>query len=242
MKYLISFLLAFSLLLASAGLAIYLPGSSQVAYAYSGIPTFSIVSVKTDVTVSIKTNNFPASDTFKVLMGKIGTKGIGGYYVDTISSGSGGSFSATFDIPDELKGLKQISIRLQSTTGSGYYTYNWFYNKAGKSGGSSGSKSKGYSGYPTFYISSVARNKSVTIKTSNLPPHNEFKVLMNKMGTKGINGTQVDTFSTGSGGSQTLKFNISDSMKNQKRIAIRIQSISGIGYFAYNWFYNSSYP
>ncbi len=62
----------------------------------------------------------------------MGTRGINGIQVDTIKSGNGGSFSATFTIPSALKGYKQIAIRLQSTTGSGYYAYNWFYNNTTK--------------------------------------------------------------------------------------------------------------
>ncbi|MDD2694581.1 MAG: hypothetical protein PHD58_01480 [Anaerolineales bacterium] len=239
MKYIISLLLTLTLLLASSGLAIAGLAPSRVAHAYSGIPTFSIVSVTTNKTVTIRTHNFPASDTFKVLMGKMGTKGVGGYYVDTISSGAGGKFTATFSIPVELKGQYQIAIRLQSTTGSGYYAYNWFYNKVGKGVSYS---TKGYTGYPTFSISSVVRNKKVTIRTNNLPKNDTFKVLMNTMGTKGINGIQVGTFNSGTGGVKTFTFKIPADLKNLGRIAIRFQSTSGSGYYAYNWFYNNTYP
>lgn len=239
MKYAISLFLALTLLVASTGFQILGYTQTQAAQAYSGYPTFSVVSVTTNKSVTIRTYNFPKSDTFKVLMGKSGTKGIGGYFVDSIDSGKGGSFSATFNIPKELKGLKLISIRLQSTSGSGYYAYNWFYNSTGK--GTSYSN-KGFTGYPTFSITGVVRNKNVTIKTSNLPKNDTFKVLMNDMGTKGVNGVQVASFDSGKGGAQTLTFKIPAELKNQKRIAIRIQSTSGSGYFAYNWFYNNTYP
>ena len=78
-------------------------------------------------TVTIQTYNYPANDTFNVYMNYFGTRGVGGILVDTVSSGSGGSMSFTFNIPDSLKGLYQIAIRLESPT-SGYYSYNWFYN------------------------------------------------------------------------------------------------------------------
>jgi hypothetical protein len=94
---------------------------------YSGIPTFSIVSVVRDSSVTIKTNNFPANDTFQVTMGAYGTYGIGGVVVATTSSGAGGSFTVTYNIPSSLAGSYQIAIRLQSPTSS-YYAYNWFYN------------------------------------------------------------------------------------------------------------------
>ena len=70
---------------------------------YSGIPTFSIVSVEEDDKVTIKTNNFPKDVDFKVLMGKYGTKGIGGILVTTTDSGDGGSLTLTYDVPEGLK-------------------------------------------------------------------------------------------------------------------------------------------
>ena len=97
--------------------------------AYSGIPTFSIVSVEQDKTVTIKANNFPAGETFTVTMGAFGTLGIGGVIVQKTDSGSGGTFTVSYSIPASLAGSYRIAIRLQSSS-SGYYAYNWFYNNA----------------------------------------------------------------------------------------------------------------
>jgi hypothetical protein len=55
------------------------------------------------------------------------TQGVDGIVVTTIDSGSGGSFSKTFNIPAALAGEDRIAIRLQATT-DGWYAYNWFYN------------------------------------------------------------------------------------------------------------------
>lgn len=92
----------------------------------SQIPTIEILSVDRDKRVTIQAENFPAQTTFSVTMGRYGTKGIGGFEVATTESGSGGSFTATYQIPYALRGHDQIAIRLQSA--SGYYSYNWFYN------------------------------------------------------------------------------------------------------------------
>ena len=94
---------------------------------YSGIPTISILSVVKDVSVTIQTNNFPASQDFTVRMGAYGTQAIGGTIVATTPSGSGGSFQVTYNIPAGLVGSSQIAIRLDSASGF-YYSYNWFYN------------------------------------------------------------------------------------------------------------------
>ena len=109
------------------GQALCIPGITPPPSIPAGsVPTFIIVSVKRDTTVTIKTANFPANQTFKVTMGPIGTQGLNGTSAGSTNSGSGGSFTATYNIPANLKGSNQISIRLQST--SGYYSYNWFFN------------------------------------------------------------------------------------------------------------------
>jgi LysM repeat protein len=100
----------------------YYPG-----YYYGVVPTIWIQSVVRNSTVTIRTNNFPAGVTFDVLMGPMGTRGVGGYYVGTLYSGSGGALTATFNIPPQLYGHYQIAIRTQNLA-SGYYSYNWFYN------------------------------------------------------------------------------------------------------------------
>ena len=205
------------------------------------VPTFSIVSVVTDTSVTIRTNNFPANDTFKVLMNTYGTAGIGGVKVGKVSSDGGGVLKFTFNIPAELKGLKRIAIRLQSVTGSGYYAFNWFWNNT--TGGSGGVVPPCvYCGYPTFHISAVARNNTVTFVTHNLPKNDHFKVLMGYMGTRAINGIYSGEFDSGAGGSQTFTFSIPAELYGQQKIAIRFQSTTGSGFYAFNWFWNNNAP
>lgn len=205
---------------------------------YSGIPTFSIVSVEEDSKVSIKTNNFPKDMDFKVTMGLYGTKGVGGTTITTTNSGSGGSLSLTYDIPSGLKGLDRIAIRLD--TGAGFYAYNWFWNNSTATGTTTPPVVDGYTGIPTFSIVSVVEDSSVTIKTNNFPKDMDFKVLMGLYGTKAIGGTQVASMNSGAGGALTITYNIPDGLKGLDRIAIRLDS--GIGYYAYNWFWNNDAP
>lgn len=241
MKYITAFLIVLALL--AAPLGSFSRGATALAAVpeYSGYPTFSIVSVVSDTSVTIKTKNLPANDTFVVRMGKMGTRGVGGVKGVEFDTGTGGSQTFTFDIPASLQGLYQIAIRIQSVSGSGYFAYNWFYNNTTGTGGTGGIPS-GYSGYPTIKIISVVRDSTVTVRFMNLPANDEFKVLMGVYGTKGIGGTKIISFDTGIGGDQKYTYDIPAAYQGDGRIAIRIESKSGSGYFAYNWFYNSTTP
>ncbi len=230
------------LLLAALILPMALPINAAASGASAVFPSFSIQSVSSDKSVTIQTFNFPAGDTFNVLMGPMGSRGIGGIWSAVLSSGSGGSLTATFAIPAALRGRQQIAIRLQSISGTGYYAYNWFYNNTTGSNwnGDSIPPASQPVYYPTFSISAVQRDSSVTIRAKNLPAGDRFRVLMGPMGTQGINGYQVSSFNSGSGGSQTLTFVIPAPLYGSHRISIRIESVTGSGYFAYNWFYNNT--
>lgn len=217
-------------------------GGSGGSSDYTGFPTFKIIDVEKDASVTIKIVNLPKEDEFRVRMGKMGTRGVNGINVASFETGDGGTQKHTFEIPEDLHGDYRIAIRIESKTGSGYHAYNWFYNNTASVGAGTGGKPTDYSGFPTFSIQSVVRNQSVTIKTKNLPPDDEFKTLMNDMGTRGVNGYNVGSFETGEGGTKTLTFDIPSALKGQHRIAIRIQSKTGSGYFAYNWFYNNTTP
>ncbi len=82
----------------------------------------------------------------------------------------------------------------------------------------------------------------VTVKTKNLPPNDSFNVLMGPMSTRGINGTKVDTVKSDTGGTKTFTFDIPKALRGSYQIAIRMQSNTGSGYFAFNWFYNNTTP
>lgn len=218
-------------------------GESTPSYEYYGIPTISILSVNADQDVTIQTNNFPAGYDFDILMGKMGTQAIGGTYVTTINSAEGGTFAATFNILELLKGDYQIAIRLQ-TADNYFYAYNWFYNNTTSFGTSTdGTQPFGtpsfYSGIPTFSITGVVKDNSVTILTNNFPPGYDFDVLMGKMWTQGIDGIYVTTISSGTGGAFSQTFNIPASLAGESQISIRLESTSG-GFYAYNWFYNNT--
>ncbi|MEJ2511913.1 MAG: hypothetical protein P8Y72_10005 [Anaerolineales bacterium] len=135
------------------------------------IPTFKITAVDRNNSVTIKAQNFPANDVFKVRMGAYGSLGIGGVVVGTQNSGSG-SFTATYTIPGSLAGSTKIAIRLQSPT-SGYYSYNWFWNNDyPSSNGGTPSTSWGYppagaNTIPNTTVTNVNPGVDVTVQGKN---------------------------------------------------------------------------
>ena len=244
MKYLTAIILAVAMLaipFSTGFTALELPDTTMlVSSGPKVIPTFVITGVKQDQWVEIQTDNFPAGDHFTVTMGQMGSKGINGIIIGTTYSGSGGRFSMKYDIPPALKGSYQIAIRLESST-SGYYAYNWFYNKTVNAPGEPDPEPpNGYTGYPTFKIASVEKGKTVTITPKNFPPNDSFDVRMNWMGTRGEAGAIVETVTTDADGVlSNLTYDIPDFLANSYQVAIRLESPTS-GYYAYNWFYNNT--
>lgn len=213
--------------------------------AFTGfIPTFDITSVVPDTSVTIMTHNFPAGQTFTVRMGPYGSYGIGGTIVATTDSGMGGSFAATYSIPAALKGSEMIAIRMDSP--QGYYSFNFFTNIASSSSSPSSSPTAvpvvppSYTGFPYFYITKVVKDTSVTIDGHNFPPNQQFTVTMGAYGTYGIGGVVVAITNSDAGGTLAATYTVPASLAGSDLIAIRLESAQG--FFAYNWFTNTSTP
>lgn len=216
------------LILALLGVFLVMLGSAAAQGDDGVVPTFTIENVVVDGSVSILAQNFPPNQDFVVTMGPIGTLGINGTPVAITNSGLFGAFSATYPIPPNLVGARQIAIRLQSP--QGYYSYNWFWNNLTEPAPTP---------IPTISIDSVAVNEFVTIRTHNFPPDTTFLVTMGHMGTLGIDGTPVGTLYSGPGGEMTATFPIPVLLKGLERIAIRTQSNP---FYSYNWFDNQTEP
>lgn len=216
-------------------LALLFLGIGSASSSASTIPTISIVSVVPNQSVTIMTHNYPAGQVFDVRMNYMGTLGLGGAIVGQLNSGAGGSVTATYPIPDYLKGQVQIAIRADSY--QGYYSFNWFWNDT--SGAGTGG-TPGYVGIPTFSITAVVADDNVTITTNNFPPNQLFDVTIGQMYTQGIGGIKVGEIPSGAGGTITATFPIPDALKGQSRLSIRAQTRHANPYYAYNWFWNST--
>jgi len=196
-----------------------------------------------DKTVTIKTDNFPANQTFTVRMGPFGSRGVNGIVVGTLQSGVGGALTATFNIPAQLQKSYQIAIRAETAHANPFFAYNWFYNNTTGTGGNpppTVPPGPIYTGIPTFTVCSVVQNGSVTIKTANFPPNQTFTVTMGAFGTQGIGGVVVGTINSGTGEALTATFGIPPALAGYSRIAIRAQTGQAYPFFAYNWFFNTT--
>ena len=201
------------------------------------VPITSIVSVEQDQSVTIRTDYFPAYDTYDVRMGLSGTQGIGGILVSRLTTGTGGSILAKFHIPSELQGQQIISIRLESPT-SGYFSYNWFYNST------AAVVPKYYypttypttypsavtptwrgpqAGMPGFECTSVDKWVSVNVNLVNYPANHNYSVYMKDGRSAYITWYGVTAFNSAAGGSFTAgPWNIPAALKYSPMIAIKI--------------------
>jgi hypothetical protein len=227
---------------------------SEMTPNYTGIPTFRIVEVIRDDSVTVETNNYPIDQTFNVTMGPFGTQGIDGISVGTFKTGLGSDLTATYNIPAELLGQSRIAIRMQTSNADPYFAYNWFYNntsndstsdKAGTqpektSEPKAPATSKAYAGIPIMVITAVKRDASVTFETGNYPPNEVFDVYMGPKSTQAINGIWVGQFQSGSGGSFPVMVPVPEELNGLNQISIRAETDQPNLYFSYNWFYNNS--
>jgi len=208
-------------------------------------PTFGIVSVVEDDSVTISTNLFPANELYYVYMGYNGTQGVNGLLVTKIWTGAGGTFKAKFQIPEELKGEDIIAIRLESQD-SPYYSYNWFYNATGTSSSTSSSTTTGTTPYipndfPTFVILEVVKGETVKIETRYFPAGDTFGVYMKDGASAAKTWYYVAGMNSGDGGSFEATFEIPTELQWKEKIAIKFYSLDE-DYITYNLFENKNYP
>lgn len=225
-------------LLVLLALVLALPLGTGIKPVEAAYPSFTIDEVVKGVSVTLLTKDFPANVEFVARMGEYNTKAIGGIEISKFTSGEGGSFKVTLQIPGALKERAMISVRLDSTSG-GYYYYNWFWNDP-VNGTWPDTKPAPQPVpapiIPTFSIKAVDPGKTVTIVTSNFPKGVDFVAKMGKMWTRGINGTEVGKLNSGEGGSFEATFDIPADLKDYQQVAIRLDGAGGN--YAYNWFWN----
>lgn len=91
---------------------------------------------------------------------------------------------------------------------------------------------------PTFNVTAVTRNQSVTISGVNFPPNQTFTVRMGPYGGYGVSGAVSSTQINTGNGAFTAQVAIPAAVNNMSRIAMRLDN--GSIYFSYNWFWNNT--
>ncbi|MEJ2486200.1 MAG: hypothetical protein P8Y68_10745 [Anaerolineales bacterium] len=220
-------------------------GDSTYQYDSKATPFTNILNVVPDGEVTLQVFNFPPDKDFIVKMGPMGTRGINGFVIGTQTSGEGGSFIATYPIPPQLYGSDYISIRMESTS-SKHFVYDYFQNKEGYSADGISDPSNGdwtlsAGTHPNTQITGVSKDSTVTVTGTNFTRNDTYTVRMGAIGTQGVGGIVVDTYSTGSSRTFTATFSIPASLHGLTQIAIRFES-NNTPYYAYDWFYNSDSP
>ena len=205
--------------------AMALPQPVSAAY-----PTFSIVSVKADDTVTVRTNDFPKNILFTVRMDVLGNRAENGVIAGSTNSGIGGNFDVTYKIPASLKGQKWIAIRFESE--EGYYSYNWFFNNTSvttpKPIPVTGTK-------PFLTFTGVKANETVMVEGRNLPANTILTVRVGPYYTFFSDYVTTPSVKTDANGSVSFSIKLPSVVKNVERITVRLD---GGGHYAYNAFIN----
>jgi len=87
----------------------------------------TIIGVEKNVAVTVQADLFPANQVFKIRVGPFDTFFKDYIEVGTINSGSGGTFKFTVLLPEKVKDVEKITVRLDSA--AGVYAYNYFKNE-----------------------------------------------------------------------------------------------------------------
>lgn len=91
-----------------------------------GVPTFGVLSVVADSTVTIMTSEFPKKAKYTMYMGPSGSRGFGGTLLGTFETDDDGQMTLVFNIPATLRGYSPIDFRFEFPDGS--WKNGFFYN------------------------------------------------------------------------------------------------------------------
>lgn len=103
----------------------------------TGKLSLTILAVEKDKTVKVRAEGLPANQTFTIRIGTYANFFRDYTVAGTFSSGSGGTVEFTSNLPDPVKGVELVSIRIDSA--QKVYAYNAFKNATGS--GSTGGTS-----------------------------------------------------------------------------------------------------
>lgn len=221
----------------------------------------SVFAVEENEYVTMVLEKFPANETYYVFMGEYGTYGMGGTLVSKLTTNDGGTFLATFPIPDDLYNEDRIAIRFQSDSGKSVW-WNWFINDTSKGSyyyggkfpyGPSEDENDDYdvdynqlqNGFPTFTVLKVVKGSSIQVQTVNFPSNARWAVYMKDGAMDDTNWYEVTGFNS-DGSVQTMNLSIPGDLQFKDKIAVKFYCMDYIlgtnDFITYNLVDNRNYP
>jgi hypothetical protein len=171
-------------------------------------------------------------------MNKIGTKGVDGTLVGTISTDGNGEFTETFAIPSGLRSENRIAIRAESPKYAWSYAYNWFENVTRGDSSSGGTSNSG----AVISILKVVEDRSVRFQAERLPASTRFNVWLGWQGRQGnvtYPNAAVALYSDRDGiMEETLE--IPRELRDRSTLVLRLETAGSSRVVATKWFVNSS--
>lgn len=208
-------------------LALALPAPVSAAY-----PTFDIVNIVVDQSVTIRAYDFPANMNFIVRMDVAGDRAENGIAAAQFNTGRGGSFEATIMIPAQLKGTATIAIRVDSA--EGYFAYSQFTNRTSDVVVQppvipiTGVK-------PILTVLGVKSNDLVTVEARNLPANTTFTVRVGPYYSFFRDYVNAPSIKSDATGYAKWTIELPSVVENVEMVTVRID---GGGHYAFNAFKN----
>lgn len=188
---------------------------------------FDVIEVKRNTSVTIRTKDFPLRTKFVAKIGQAGKKVFTGEVVGEFNSDKGGVLEQTFPIPEALKDVIILGLRIESA--DGYEAYNWFFNQ------NAARVTSDPNAKPLVDFTDAKKNTSVTVQAKNLPPNTPFWVRVGPYEGFYSKYAFRDLVTTGADGSVSFPLELPPSAKDAEHIMVRMD---GGGMYVYNIYKN----
>lgn len=227
-----------------AVMVVALPGVALAAPASTTAkPSIAIVAVVKNQQIILSATNFPANVDFYLRVGPYSSFFTNYKVVMNFNSGSGGSFKLTVNLPDIVKDVDLVTVRVDSMgVQPSVFAYNAFHNKNQGTIPSNPTPTPAPTTVKPFVaVTAVEKNTRITFSATNLPANTNFSVRIGPYYNFSSVQQTVLTFNSGSGGSLIFNVDLPAIVKDVSLVTILLESTSGSPHIVtYNAFYNKN--
>jgi hypothetical protein len=205
-------------------------------------PFIEVTAVNKNKEITVSATNFPANVDFYVRIGPYASFFSNQKVMLNFNSGTGGSFKFNVALPDIVKDVDLVTIRVDSlNVRPSIFAYNAFHNVNLGTVNSTPSPTPTTTVKPAVDVIAIEKNTRITVSASGFPANIYFSVRIGPYYTFGRDQQVVQTFNSGNGGSFIFNVDLPAIVKEVDLITIRLDSVSGsTHYVAYNAFYNKN--